>query len=170
MSLLLAASPDPGWMSSQLVFVAIAGATWLFRMIKRSSDSRRQQEAKPAEPAASATLAELAREEEERTRRVREEIRRKIAERRAGAAAAPRVFEEKWEPEAQAGAVVGQAPAAASLPPPLRAPAPQPVAALQGGVSGPSAGALWLEELRTRDSARRAILVREILGPPVALR
>lgn len=165
--MVLAASPDPGWLSSQLVFVAIAGATWLFRVIKSSGDASRRAQAKPAEPAPAATLAELAREEEERTRRVREEIRRKIAERRAGSGVPPRVFEEKWRPIP---------PAAEPEAPPAPAEMPAAAAAFQASAipavaaPGPSAGVLWLEELRTRDSARRAILVREILGPPVALR
>jgi hypothetical protein len=38
------------------------------------------------------------------------------------------------------------------------------------GPPGPRAGAWWLDELRARDSVRRAIVAREILGPPVALR
>jgi hypothetical protein len=45
-----------------------------------------------------------------------------------------------------------------------------PAGAAAAGAPAKTAGALWLDELRSRDSARRAILVREILGPPIALR
>jgi hypothetical protein len=46
-----------------------------------------------------------------------------------------------------------------------------PAAVLAAGTTAArTPGSLWLEELRSRDSVRRAILVREILGPPIALR
>ena len=166
MTMILAASSDPSnWLVSQpqLVFVAIAGAAWLFKMIKSAADARRQPEDGPAKPGARASLAEVAGEKEERTRRVREDIRRTIAERRRGAATPASVSEEEWD----------SPPAAPVLPLPMRAaaaPALQPIAVLAAGKQLPSAGGLWLEELRTRESVRRAILVREILGPPVALR
>ncbi|HEY1764330.1 MAG TPA: hypothetical protein VGF85_05355, partial [Opitutaceae bacterium] len=58
------------------------------------------------------------------------------------------------------------------------APALAPIPAFQRAAPAPSTATAhlpvpvspWLEELRTRDSSRRAILLREILGPPVALR
>ena len=112
---------------------------------------------------------------EERTRRVREDILRRIAERRA-AAAAPQAAGARAERPTPRQPVVfkAPAPAAATAPPaPLPAfelPAAPPAGPLAGVASVPTAGALWLEELRSRDSVRRAILVREILGPPIGLR
>jgi len=166
MTMIMAASSDPGrWLFSQpqLIFVAIAGATLLFRMIKHAGGVGELPKDEPAKPGSRASSAEVTGEGEERTRRVREDIRRKIAERRAGAATPASISEGKWD----------TAPAASVPLLPLRAaaaPALQPIAALAIGKQVPSAGALWLEELRTRDSVRRAILVREILGPPIALR
>ena len=176
MTMVLLAATDPGgWLLSrpQLVFVAFAGAVWLFRLIKGASEVRGRPAAGRAEPVVEAQPEEeVPDEEEERTRRVREEIRRKIEERRPGAAVPARVYEERWDLQLPAVAKMPQPPAPKPAAP-LRAAAtvaPQAPAAPAAGPLAPTMGALWLEELRTRDSARRAIVVREILGPPVALR
>jgi hypothetical protein len=123
-------------------------------------------------------------EDEERARRVREEILRKIAERRAGAGA-PQPARGRTELQAprppaipralpaanrlSAGGTAAPVSAVAAQSPtiPPAFPGAIPPAA---SAQAPTAGSLWLDELRSRDSARRAILVREILGPPVALR
>jgi hypothetical protein len=43
-------------------------------------------------------------------------------------------------------------------------------AAVGAGSPGSPPGIQWLDELRSPETARRAILLREILGPPIALR
>jgi hypothetical protein len=195
MTLVLAASSDPrAWLLSQpqLLFVVFAGAIWLVKFIARVRTSASRAAGAPPEsgrPEAEGPddhTRQVA-EDEERTRRVREDILRKIAERRARAAVAPppatlRVERVPPEPPPVVAAAPyagrGPAEAAAATPPaqaPVpgvigRLPSPLPAAPLAPSVQGPSIGALWLEELRGRENVRRAILVREILGPPLALR
>lgn len=145
-------------------------------------------------------------EEELRTRRIQEEIRRKIQERRGGGAPAPMpppLREEAPAYEAPTEPVWREeAPRSAPQPPPLddgvlarqralqeqlqaladrraalaasRSEAPAMVAATSAGVGAarvatPKSGAL-LRDLRDPESMRRAIILREVLGPPVALR
>jgi hypothetical protein len=124
-----------------------------------------------------------AEEEAERTRQVREQVRRRIAERQPAApapAAAPPVerrlaggvTEVFAPPDGEAAERARQerlareiAALGAGLPPPIathQAYAPPP--------ASPPPAAGWLETLRDPLSARRAIVVREILGRPVALR
>lgn len=115
--------------------------------------------------------------EAERTRRVQEDIRRKIAQ-RAARAAPPVIAAAGSEPSAPP-------PSLAMAPPP---PADQPLFAAPPSFAAPvspieaspfrrdpaPAAAPprrdWLAELRERQGARRAIVLREILGPPVGLR
>jgi hypothetical protein len=186
---LAAAATDPiNWLLSkpQLIFLFFAGAVWLIKLINRARAETRDPEPETRE---TGRLEANGRDPDEaqRTRRVREDILRKIAERRAGTAAPPpRVREARPGPATPAiagaassgnrgtsqgaaatGSAVVQAPVAGPL---AGTPFAPPASPLSGGVPIPTAGSLWLDELRTRDSARRAILVREILGPPVALR
>jgi hypothetical protein len=145
----------------------------------------------PAPPSASP-----ARDEDERTRRVKEEVRRKIAERQAAKAAPARreIPPEAARPPTRrlAGGVTevfvpanGEAPAVdysaeqarqerlskemavidAGLPPPIashQAYAPPP--------ASPPPALGWLAALRDPLNVRRAIILREVLGPPVGLR
>jgi hypothetical protein len=104
--------------------------------------------------------------EEERTRRVQEEIRRKIADRNAWEEA------RRAEPPQPGEA----APVEAEPEPEPAAEAPRPVPAPQVPPERwdpPPAAAPprdWLGDLRETQGARRAIILREILGPPVGLR
>ncbi len=166
----------------QLLVVLFAGAVWLFKMIARARSAVSRRELGPQEatqPAVSGRGGASGQDpgEEERTRRVREEIIRKVAERRTTASAAqlarfsdPRRGASPPVIAATASSAGREAAqAGAAMPsggPPIAAPSIPPAA----GVPIPSAGALWLDELRARDAVRRSILVREILGPPVALR
>jgi len=188
----VAASDPRSWLLSQpqLLFILFVGAIWLFRAIARaraaiSEAARGPQEARGPESADQGSPAGQEPDEEERTRRVRAEILRKIAERRAGALAAQpaRVREERLAPEP--APILGTAPGGSRGPAQRTAaaagfrgtqtvsgeslggpPAPPP----PGGATGPAAGGQWLDDLRARNTVRRAILAREILGPPVALR
>ncbi len=182
----LAASTDPGtWALAhpQRLVVLFAGAVWLFNMIARARSAASSAEGRPPgerEPAAGGQGGAPSGdpEDDERARRVRAEILRKIAERRTGLPVLQpaRAREERWSPGppdmpadalmANRGPAEGPSAAGAPAARPLGG-APAPIGAASPGLS---AGAAWLEELRGRDSARRAILVREILGPPVALR
>ena len=185
---LAAAATDPiNWLLSkpQLIFLFFAGAVWLVKLINRARAEARDPEPEARE---AGRLEANGRDPDEaqRTRRVREDILRKTAERRPGAEPPPRVREIRPAPAAPAiagaassgnrgtsqgaaatGSAVVQAPVAGPF---GGTPFAPPASPLSGGVPMPTAGSLWLDELRTRDSARRAILVREILGPPVALR
>jgi len=184
----VAASDPRSWLLSQpqLLFLLFVGAVWLFKAIARarastSDAARGPQAAQGPEPVGRAGPAGPDPDDEYRSRRVREEILRKIAERRGGASGPlpARVRVERLAPEppaiTRAAPGVGRGLAEATAPGLAGAkatafsggpPAVPPV----GGAPGPSAGALWLDDLRARDTVRRAILVREILGPPVALR
>jgi hypothetical protein len=144
-------------------------------------------------------------EEEVRTRRIQEEIRRKIQERRGGGAPAPvapplreeaPAYEMPSEPDWREQEALRPAP----QPPPLddgvlarqralqeqlealaerRAALAAPrsespaaataTAAFAVGTAPPKSGAL-LRDLRNPESIRRAIILREVLGPPLALR
>jgi hypothetical protein len=144
-------------------------------------------------------------EEEVRTRRIQEEIRRKIQERRGGGApvpAPPPLREEApaYEMPSEPDWREQEAPRSAPQPPPLddgvlarqralqeqlealaerraalaasRSESPvaaTAVAAAAVGTASPKSGAL-LRDLRNPESVRRAIVLREVLGPPLALR
>ncbi|HEY0968736.1 MAG TPA: hypothetical protein VGD88_15195 [Opitutaceae bacterium] len=144
-------------------------------------------------------------EEEQRTRRIQEEIRRKIQERRAGGAPAAPVEPPPLREEAPAYEAPVEEPSwreqapRAPQPPPLddgvlarqralqeqlqalaerraaleaaRSRASAPVlAAATATHARPSKSAALLRDLRDPESTRRAIVLREVLGPPVALR
>ena len=178
---------------SVMIFLIIAGVSSLLKKLKPELD-----EEKPAPPADPRMLQQDF-DEIERTRRIQEEIRRKIAERRGLVTVHP-------VPESPKTAWV-DAPVERSTPyraePPIfvqeeatdailerqRALAEQLVAlqARHATVSRASqeawAPALataavsvnfdethWLRELRNARSLRKAIILREVLSPPVALR
>ena len=186
----LAASSNPAnWLLSQpqLLFVLFAGAVWLFNMIARArrgvlgADRERQESREPGAGGRSGAASEDP-GDEGRARRVRAEILRKIAERRATSPLLQpaRAREERWSPappDIPASTpptsrgftedAADQVPAAAR---PRANPSGGPPLVPVGVAAGPLSGAVWLDELRSKDTARRAILVREILGPPIALR
>ncbi len=193
-----------------ILFVAVA---WLAQKLGISKDRKAVRSADPKGSEGDA-------DEAERTRRVQEEIRRKIAERRAGAppvlpssryggepappVVAPRpvapapvpwadVFERSGEPRAEElptrdkdlEAVLARQRGLGEKMRQLES-ASSAASAEAGGYSAGGAAAMlaqlepampvfpppspWLSELRERQGARRAIVLREILGPPVALR
>jgi hypothetical protein len=186
MTLLLAASPLEQLLNHpQLLVVIVAGIAWALKLVGKASSAAarkagpsvegERREAEEAEEAARRSV-----EDEERARRVREEILRKIAERRAQATGAPppapprvRRVPPPIEPPRvtviPVEAVASRAPAPPTFVSPLPAARPPP-ASIAAMAHGPAPVSPWLEELRTPDAARRAILLREILGPPVALR
>jgi hypothetical protein len=160
----------------QLVFLLFAGAVWLVKLLSRPKASPAgplpgPPRAEEAEPDETGDPAAEDPEAEERARRVREEILRKIAERNPSASAGQlrnivRAAYQRREPVGGAAAPA-RAPTYAQQ---ALAPAEPPAAPMAAVTPAKSAGAVWLEELRSHDSARRAIVVREILGPPIALR
>ncbi len=178
-----------------LIFLIIAGVSSLFKKLKPDLG-----EEKPAPPADARTLKSDF-DEIERTRRIQEEIRRKIAERRGQLAPQPvpqqepephwletveerlpykieppplvetvtvdPVLERQRELAEQLAALktarhveVNRASWAVSRPPETEAEA---VAARADDVHG-------LRELRNARSLRKAMILREVLGPPAALR
>ncbi|MBW8781347.1 MAG: hypothetical protein JF599_05600 [Verrucomicrobia bacterium] len=175
------------------ILIGIAGvvAYWINQL--RKNAAARSEESPQRNP-----LGELA-EADERTRRIQEEIRRKIAERRGASApaapvqpvrsqaeapapvvivrndelAAPAYQPEKWMDEtvlerqrvlaAQLAALEASRAAAVREAQTVRTPASVVVTAPAGELS-------LLQELRTARSLRQAIVLREVLGPPVALR
>jgi hypothetical protein len=170
----------------QFVFFLIIGVMWLFKAIGRAkaaflSKERPQQEADRPKPAEQAGPVEMSLSDEERALLVRQDILQKRAKRQAEIAAlmgrpgerpapAPPPLARKAPADTAAASAKGGA-AAVYAAVPARAPVPTlPLSPLAPVAPAPSAGALWLDELRSRDSVRRAILVREILGQPVALR
>ena len=180
-----------------VIFVIIAGVSSLLKKLKPELD-----EEKPATPADSRTLQKDF-DEIERTRRIQEEIRRKIAERRGLVSAAPAPVAAPEAPKAafREASVVPSSHYHAEPPPLAQEEAINPIlerqralaeqlAALQARhatVSRASqeawAPALatpavsvnfdetrWLGELRNARVLRKAIILREVLGPPVGLR
>ena len=172
----MAAADPQSWLLSQpqLIIVLFAGAIWLANLLARARRRSAEADDAPGPGRAAPAVRPTAEDpgEDERTRRVRAEILRRIAERRAVAPPAQpaRATIERWpagrpEPAAEAAARTEHPPA-----PSQGARASPPAAPAWAAAAAPPAGAAFLEELRGRESARRAILVREILGPPVALR
>ncbi len=170
----------------QLRVVIFSGVVWVVEMLgkakaaaARASNAPRpagQQDSEEAEAAARRAM-----EDEERAQRVREDILRRIAERRARAEGAARPASARPErvlPPPLVPLELDREPepvvASAALPPApvmvLRGPPAEAAAAAGTGPLGSSPGLPWLDELRTPETARRAILLREILGPPIALR
>jgi hypothetical protein len=186
--------PSPGFsdlpaslMQPQLAFFVIVGILWLVKAIGRAKaaflkEERPKQEAGQPGPAQQAGPVETSLSDEERALLVRRDILKKRAERQAEAASFRRTASERQAPvpptlARKAPAAPARSPSAAASPvsqprsasPQMAAVAPR-IGSLAVEAQGPSAAALWLDELRSRDSVRRAILVREILGQPVALR
>jgi hypothetical protein len=147
----------------------------------KSRKDRDKEQAPPPVPADSG--------EAERTRRVREEVQRRIAERRAGQPAGPlrRLLEPDGIPTldpfggpgrrgfAPPVIAVEEEPAPAPEPPPLPRPAPQAApAAFRPAPENPAPQAVerspLLDDLRDRTSLRKVVVLREILGKPVGLR
>lgn len=183
---------DPiNWLTGNPIIwvVLIAGVSWLSKLIRGRP--------KPGSPAPGAPDGE----EAERTRRVQEEVRRRIAERRsrvfqsAPETAAPRPAAQnqgenlrkliaKMAGEEPAPPALDEAKAALArqraIEEKLRVLESEQAAALARAAQtaavmpAPSAPAVspagWLGELRDPRGLRRAIVLREILGPPVGLR
>lgn len=203
------------WIFSHLwIVVAIAGV--LVRVLQSASAKSRQSGGQPPEPPKEYEFkdADLA----ERTRKIREEIRRKIEERQRRPAAPvsaepdrPRISSAERSPEATPPPVVTSLPEiirevmnptvespplepepvaemAAEMPPSLaevkrglqaeahardvverRAAVQTAIANRDSGLLAANRAAL-LQDLRDPAALRRAIILREVLGPPLALR
>lgn len=175
-----------------LLVIAGSVAYWLNqRRREKSGESADYDEDGIPENRPTVALNADAMEEEVRTRRIQEEIRRKIEERRSGGASAPvppPLREEVAprsapQPPALDDGVLGRqralqeqlealverrraALAAARNDSPVTASA---TSAMAVGTAPPKSGAL-LRDLRNPESIRRAIILREVLGPPLALR
>jgi hypothetical protein len=165
-----------------LVAIAVAG------ILQRLKKAPQGDEARRTAPATA--------QEEERTRRIQEEIRRRIMERRGLAPAAPLSGDDAEEPR-----LFPAAPPMIEEIQPARVEPPFPVAALADGkiaaelkrqqemadrvreleaakrsratmiataVAEPADRSL--PDLHSRGGLRRAVVLREILGPPVGLR
>jgi hypothetical protein len=194
----MAALPDPSLPNllghPQVVLAVVAGVAWLFNGIRRALKGR------PAPNAEGTSGNQPETEAEQRTRQVREEVQRRIAARRRPASPilAPRpvagsagpLFPRRGEAEFRPGQPPAPPPSFPSTLPPAierteggaparispwaekRAASTPPLPA-SGGLDPvpPSRTAgLLLAELREPGPARRAILMREILGTPVGLR
>jgi hypothetical protein len=182
----LSALPGSLVMQPQFLFFIVVGVLWLIKAIGRAKaaflgEERPTQGAGQPKPAEQPGPVEMSLTDEERAQLVRQDILEKRAKRQAEAAALMGIPRERQAPVPPP--LTRRAPVESIVAPAREAPtagyaAVQPQApALAARTSSrapevqvPSAGAQWLEELRNRDSARRAILLREILGPPVALR
>jgi hypothetical protein len=203
------------WIFSHIwIIVALAGV--LVRVFQAASAKSRQSGGQPPEPPKEYEFkdAELA----ERTQKIREEIRRKIEERRSRPAPPvsaepnrPRISPVERSPQATPPPVVTSLPEiirevmnpTVELPPPIE---PEPVAevaaemppsfaeverlqaeaharvvgerraVVQAAIANRGSGLLaanraaLLQDLRDPAALRRAIILREVLGPPLALR
>jgi hypothetical protein len=182
----LSALPGSLLTQPQFLFFIFVGVAWLFKAISRAKaaflkEEPPQREVDRQKPAEQAGPVEMSLSDEERALLVRQDILQKRAKRQAEAAALMRMGGERQAPappalarraptESPAAPTKGS-PAAAVPGALVQSPAVAPrIGSLAAEAPAPSAGALWLNELRARDSVRRAILVREILGAPVALR
>jgi hypothetical protein len=202
------------WIFSHLwIVVAIAGV--LVRVLQAASAKSRRSGDQPPEPPKEYEFkdAELA----ERTRKIREEIRRKIEERRGRPAPPvsaepdrPRISPAERSPEATPPPVVTSLPeiireimnptvelppieqepvteVAVEAPPPLAEPGRlraeahardvvERRAAVQVAIANRDSGLLaanraaLLQDVRDPAALRRAFILREVLGPPLALR
>ncbi len=185
-----------------LIFLIIAGVSSLLKKLKPQLD-----EEKPAPPADPRTVQSDF-DEIERTRRIQEEIRRKIAERRGQLTPPPVPMQEsepvypspRWSETAEK-----RSPYKIEPPPLAETEMVDPVLERQRDLAGQLAAlklktaqhvegnrVSWaiskpveteaqavvaraedvygLRELRTARSLRKAMVMREVLGPPVALR
>jgi len=149
-------------------------------------------------PGTKVPTAEEDPEQVERTRRIQEEIRRRILERRGTAPGAPS------EPEAETAPFPAPPPIIEAVRPVVLAPPAAPaeeqrewerqqallqrlqeleaaqvarplpestvVAAAGVGMAAPAANGRLIADLRNQAGLRRAVVLREILGPPVGLR
>lgn len=183
-----------------LIFLIIAGVSSLLKKLKSQSG-----EEKPAPPADPRTLQSDF-DEIERTRRIQEEIRRKIAERRGQLASQPVPQRElaPLSPSPRWTEAVEERSPYKVEPPPLaetvtidpllerQRELAEQLAALKAAQHVAVNRASWavskpeeteaeamaaraddihgLRELRNARSLRKAIILREVLGPPVALR
>lgn len=172
------------WVSGDIWWLVLAAGAWLVQRIQAA-----QKKAAATRPGADAAEDEAA-----RTRRVQAEVRRRIAERRSAPPPAPPPFDGgEIPPEPVMEAPIEAAPGRVAI---ERRPTAPPggwdadlatVAANQRaamvvprGSSAETAAAqtaelngraaLWLAELRNPATVRRAVLLREILGPPIGLR
>lgn len=197
-----------------VLFVAVA---WLAQKLGVVKD-------KKAAPGGAPKAEAVGDGEAERTRRVQEEIRRKISERRAGAPPVPASARSGGEPPPpllsprpvapEPGGLWGDIFQAQSEESPAAEPSPREaeleavlarqrglgekmrqlesassaasagaggVATVYSAASMPQPGAVrmpvpsaspnaWLAQLQERQTARRAIVLREVLGPPVGMR
>jgi hypothetical protein len=180
----LSALPGSLLAQPQVIFFLLVGALWLIKAISRAkaaflSEDRGPQEADSPAPAERAGPVEMGLSDEERALLVRREILQKRAQRQAGAAAPARAPDVRRAPAppalARGPATAGGAPAAfpgalAPSSPPSRGPSAAAPSGAPAAEPVPSPGSVWLEELRNRDSVRRAVILREILGQPVGLR
>jgi hypothetical protein len=150
------------------ILIAVAAVIAIWKKQRRASARSRGEG-----PAA----ARADPDEEERTRRVQAEIRRKIAQRGAWEDARA----DRAPPVAEPPPVADEAPSAVSLPMADGVPdlpvAPVPATFIQAVPASwePEPASIaptvdWLAELRYQRGVRRAMVLREILGPPVALR
>jgi hypothetical protein len=175
MTILCAASGPGTWLQSQpqVLFFLLVAVVWLINAVKRALAGSKAQGQGGQPPARAGQDPD----DDERARRVREEILRKVTERQLGRAPAqaeraPRqtVAPRPRRPMPPPYVSRPQEIESAGIPmvPVRSADAPPGVAAAPA--AGASQGAMWLDALRSREGIRRAVLVREILGPPLALR
>jgi len=164
----------------RLLLVLVAGAAWLFKNLL--SAVRARPAVRPGEGGMGGAGAE---DEAERTRRVQEEVRRRIAEKRSEWRPAEGEPMDPFEVEIPSSPPEFAAPRPSVGPTPPRRVPIQPQASVQAPVptqvakptlapapvpATASAGADLLLEIHNPMQARRAIILREVLGPPVALR
>lgn len=163
-----------------LIAAAAAVAYWLNQRRQEQADSEQEPETRfeRDEPGSA--------DEAERARRIREEIRRKIAERAGGgqvqtAPAPPPLYRRETAAPAttptQSAADVAMLEHQRRLQEQLQALKPAqsssvlPLTKPRRTIVQPMAGGLSLKhELRSQARLRRAIVLREVLGPPVGLR
>lgn len=177
--------------SERLLFPLVLFIIWVVRVFKSARD--KAAAARAGKPVTRGPHGEpVDPEAEERQRRVREEVARKIAERKIlmmpsasleRRSPPPRVEapEVRTEPPPAIGAPTpwGESPAPAPAPVPIYAPVPVLTARQTAlaedferwsAASGRPVAAAALDHLRDPAELRRAMLLREILGPPVGLR
>jgi len=163
---ILAVSPsgDPfSWLvaNPKLLLLVFPAVVWLVNQVRAAGTARTAAQSGKAASGGDAAGAE-------RTRRVQEEVRRRIAERRGMQAPAR-------EPDQPRATVQARSP----VQPPALAPAfAAAYAADRVAARAPASSSLFVTpgavelmlELHDPAQLRRAIILREVLGPPVALR
>ncbi len=168
----------------ELLVIVFAVAVWLLNRIGAARRAAGSQN--PARQAGSAD------DEAERTRRVQEEVRRRIAERRGAAKPEmPPPLSQPFEPARMAEEPAPPEEAETDdteeqvlkrqreIERDLRALEDARAAALAGARAAQRASVVqtqaavpnpWLGELKNPAGLRRAVVLREILGPPISLR